>query len=49
VLYLVTLSSRLRRERAIVKNIVEAAKTGERDLVRLREAGLAAVRDSAVQ
>jgi hypothetical protein len=30
---------------AIAKNIIEAAKTGERDLVRLREAGLAAMRD----
>jgi hypothetical protein len=29
---------------AIAKNIVEAAKAGERDLLRLREAGLAAVR-----
>jgi hypothetical protein len=28
---------------AIAKSIVEAAKGGERDLVRLREAGLAAV------
>jgi hypothetical protein len=32
---------------AIAKNILEAAKAGERDPVRLREAGLAALIDSS--
>ena len=31
---------------AIAKSIIEAAKAGERDPVRLREAGLAALRNS---
>ena len=31
---------------AIAKSIIEAAKEGERDLVRLREAGLAALSDT---